>query len=336
MRRVIVYVVLLALLLSGCGAPVDPDTAQESIQVLAMDTAMLITTYGERSPAAAYACEDTIRDLEKQLSRTDPDSEVSRLNAAGGEAVEVGEDLYILLHEAACLSAETRGAFDVTVAPVVSAWGFTEDSFRVPSQKELEELTMAAREKELPVGTIQFRTRSLEEGIAFNEENRYGYNLEDRCFYPIYPSFVRTIEDLEKAGVTFVKLDETTVTDVRIRYYWDPEKMAGDSGQTADGGVVFAETWDKDSDESWTAIYDDEKDLKRLIPALIFLDYRNMNCYYEMEMPANADTFVTANFDISSDHQDRGRSSGGFGINMKLLSSEDTVRFKLAGQEETP
>lgn len=140
MKRLTVSVLLLALLLSGCGAQMSPDEAQESIQVIAMDTAMLITTYGERSPAAAYACEDTIRDLEKQLSRTDPDSEVSRLNAAGGEAVEVGEDLYILLHEAACLSAETRGAFDVTVAPVVSAWGFTEDSFRVPSQAELDGL----------------------------------------------------------------------------------------------------------------------------------------------------------------------------------------------------
>ena len=141
MRRLAIYASLLLLLLPGCGAPVDPDEAQESIQVLAMDTAMLITTYGERSPAAAYACEDTIRDLEAKLSRTDPDSEVSRLNAAGGEAVEVGEDLYFLLHEATCLSAETAGAFDPTVAPVVSAWGFAGgEEYRVPSQEELDQL----------------------------------------------------------------------------------------------------------------------------------------------------------------------------------------------------
>ena len=92
MRRLAIYVSLLLLLLPGCGAPVDPDEAQESIQVLAMDTAMLITTYGERSSAAAYACEDVIRDLEAKLSRTVEDSEVSRLNAAGGEMAEVGED----------------------------------------------------------------------------------------------------------------------------------------------------------------------------------------------------------------------------------------------------
>lgn len=140
MRRLTAYVFLLALLLSGCGAQMSPDEAQESIQVLAMDTAMLITTYGERSPAAAYACEDTIRDLEKQLSRTLEDSEVSRLNAAGGEAMEIGEDLLALLRSAQRYYELTDGAFDVTVAPVVSAWGFTADSFRVPAQGELEGL----------------------------------------------------------------------------------------------------------------------------------------------------------------------------------------------------
>ena len=99
MKRLPAYVFLLALLLTGCGAPLDPDEAQESIQVIAMDTAMLITTYGERSPAAAYACEDVIRDLEAKLSRTDPDSEVSRLNAAGMLA-ESGAELRSVLSQA--------------------------------------------------------------------------------------------------------------------------------------------------------------------------------------------------------------------------------------------
>lgn len=140
MKRLIPYVLLPVLLLSGCGARLSPDEAQESIQVIAMDTAMLITTYGERSPAAAYACEDVIRDLEAKLSRTDPDSEVSRLNNAGGEAVEVGEDLGRLIQIANTYHQWTDGALDISIAPVVSAWGFAEDSFRVPSQAELEEL----------------------------------------------------------------------------------------------------------------------------------------------------------------------------------------------------
>ena len=140
MRRLALYLLLLTLLLSGCGASIDPDEAQESIQVIAMDTAMLITTYGQRSVPAAYACEDTIRDLEKQLSRTDPDSEVSRLNNAGMLA-ESGAELRSILIQAGYYCQETGGAFDVTVAPVVAAWGFAGgDGYRVPSQEELDRL----------------------------------------------------------------------------------------------------------------------------------------------------------------------------------------------------
>ena len=124
MRRFTAYVLLTFLFLSGCSAPADPDTAQESIQVIAMDTAMLITTYGEHSVTAAYAAEDRIRELESALSRTDPDSEVSRLNAAGGEAVEISGDLQTILSQSAQYSQETGGAFDITVAPSPASPGF--------------------------------------------------------------------------------------------------------------------------------------------------------------------------------------------------------------------
>ena len=141
MKRLPAYALSLALLLSGCGGSVDPDEAQESIQVIAMDTAMLITTYGERSPAAAYACEDVIRDLEKQLSRTDPESAVSRLNGSGGEPVEVGEDLGVLFELAKYYRRSTGGAFNIAIAPVVSAWGFAGgEEYRVPSRGELDRL----------------------------------------------------------------------------------------------------------------------------------------------------------------------------------------------------
>ena len=41
MKRLTAYVLLTVLFLSGCGAQMSPDEAQESIQVIAMDTAML-------------------------------------------------------------------------------------------------------------------------------------------------------------------------------------------------------------------------------------------------------------------------------------------------------
>ena len=145
MRRLISITLALPLLLSltACfGPPVDPDTVQESIQVIAMDTAMVISTYGKRSTAAAYASEDLIRELESQLSRTEEESAVFRLNGTGTlELGEKAEDLFPLLEAADRYCRETGGAFDITVAPVVAAWGFAGGAeYRVPGNAELQKL----------------------------------------------------------------------------------------------------------------------------------------------------------------------------------------------------
>ncbi|MCI8812111.1 MAG: FAD:protein FMN transferase [Oscillibacter sp.] len=150
MRRFISIILapLLLLSLTGCfGPPVDPDTVQESIQVIAMDTPMLISTYGRRSTAAAYASEDLIRDLESRLSRTEADSAVSRLNR--GETVEPDEDLTTLLRLASCFRDRTGGAFNIGVAPLVSAWGFTTDHNQVPAPSEISRLLKVVEETAL-------------------------------------------------------------------------------------------------------------------------------------------------------------------------------------------
>ena len=62
-------------------------------------------------------------------------------DAAGElELGELGEELIPILRAAETYRRETDGAFDITVAPVMSAWGFAAGSFRVPSQAELDGL----------------------------------------------------------------------------------------------------------------------------------------------------------------------------------------------------
>jgi thiamine biosynthesis lipoprotein len=125
--------------LTGCGlSTTDPDTAQESIQVIAMDTPMIFTIYGEQSTHTSFLVEDLVRELDSMLSRTDESSQVSALNDVGSGTVDAA--LGQLLLASAEYTAATDGAFDITVAPVVSAWGFTTDSYQVPSQSELDRL----------------------------------------------------------------------------------------------------------------------------------------------------------------------------------------------------
>lgn len=134
-KKLLCFPLLLILaLLSACGD--EP----ERLQVIAMDTVMTFQTYGKAAEDVLVSASAEVRRLEDLLSRTDPESAVSRVNSAGGAPVEAGAELSALLETAAEYSRMTGGAFDITLAPVSSAWGFTTDSYRVPSQAELDAL----------------------------------------------------------------------------------------------------------------------------------------------------------------------------------------------------
>ena len=134
-KKLLCFPLLLILaLLSACGD--EP----ERLQVIAMDTVMTFQTYGKAAEDVLVSASAEVRRLEDLLSRTDPESAVSRVNSAGGAPVEAGAELSALLETAAGYSRMTGGAFDITLAPVSSAWGFTEDAYRVPAQTELDAL----------------------------------------------------------------------------------------------------------------------------------------------------------------------------------------------------
>lgn len=128
---------LLLLVLTGCAGP-PPAEEPYVEQLLAMDTVMTLTVYGGDGRQAAAEAGRRIRELESLLSATDGDSELYAANHHGGG--ELSGETAELLERALALCAETEGALDVTVYPVVRAWGFTTGEYRVPEPEELAAL----------------------------------------------------------------------------------------------------------------------------------------------------------------------------------------------------
>ena len=125
---------LLLCSLTACGKTEEP--ARQDI--FAMDTYMSLVAYGEDGQEALAAAAREINRLEQELSRTVCTSYIYKLNENGSAAVS--EETANLLKNALDYSAATGGLFDMTVAPLVSLWGITTDSPRVPSQSEMDAL----------------------------------------------------------------------------------------------------------------------------------------------------------------------------------------------------
>jgi len=128
---------LPALILSGCSRT---DVGVTKKTFLAMDTVMTLTVYGENGEAAAEQAASRILEIEKALSASAESSELAALNASAGEPVAVSRDVLNPLRSALGTAKKSGGALDITVLPLVEAWGFLTKDYHVPERAELDAL----------------------------------------------------------------------------------------------------------------------------------------------------------------------------------------------------
>jgi thiamine biosynthesis lipoprotein len=143
-------VCLAAMLLTGCGKSAAGDTTAETAsgekyqrQVYAMDTIMMLTAYGSQAESALAEAEQEIYTLEDDLDPENPDGSVYALNANTGSQVVVTPDCYSVMETTMHYYYLSGGALDPGLYPIIKAWGFTTETYRVPTQTELNSLLSA-------------------------------------------------------------------------------------------------------------------------------------------------------------------------------------------------
>ena len=107
-------------------------------EVFAMDTKMTVKVYGEGAPEAAREAKERLQALDALWSATHEGSDVARLNSGAGEAIALSPKTMRLLRMSEEVREETKGALDVTLAPLLQLWGFTGGVHRVPTAEEIE------------------------------------------------------------------------------------------------------------------------------------------------------------------------------------------------------
>lgn len=141
MKRKLLSFSFLLFLLCGCAAPAEQDYEEtEAVRdIFAMDTYMYLKAHGETAETALGIAAERILSLEETFSVTNENSDVWAINHAEGESVDISGDTARLLETATDIGRRTGGALDVTLYPVLTAWGFTADTQQIPDARTLSE-----------------------------------------------------------------------------------------------------------------------------------------------------------------------------------------------------
>ena len=131
--------------------PEHRDDGGVSMNVFAMDTYMNLLAYGDRAEEAIVAAAAEIHRIDDLLSTGNPESEISKINAAGGG--EVSDFTAGLIAESQTLYKETGGLFDIAIYPVMKLWGFPTQEYRVPEKAEIEAALKLADPSAITVGS---------------------------------------------------------------------------------------------------------------------------------------------------------------------------------------
>ena len=225
------------LLCAGCAGPAASGQEEPaSLQFFSMDTVMSITAYGEQSQAGVQAAREAVNRLDGLLSRTDPDSQISRLNAHAGDgtAVEVESDVAELLSFAQSVSQLLPGDFDITIAPVMDAWGFTTEERHVPTEQALSAALALVDSSQLEVDGAASTARLLQAGMEVD-------------LGAVAKGFAagEAEEALREAGVERATIDlGGNVTVIGTRPDGDPWRVAVKDPRNTDGYLCILELED--------------------------------------------------------------------------------------------
>jgi thiamine biosynthesis lipoprotein len=138
----------------------------------AMATRFEIVLHGDNPVSLRAAGEeafDEIERIEGRLSLYQPTSEIAHVNArAAREAVRVSPATFRVLEQAAKLSAETGGAFDITIGPLMRCWGFVGGAGQMPTPEAVVEARERTGMRHVELDAAGFTVRFAREGVMLD------------------------------------------------------------------------------------------------------------------------------------------------------------------------
>ena len=139
LKRYARYLSMAALLIvmSCSGCSLHPEQSYNK-STIAMDTTIQLRAEGKEAKEAVEEGLERVHQLDSLASAQNPDSDISRINAAAGQSyVQVDPSVYEMIAIAKEYSEKTQGAWDISVGIITKLWDIGNDDQHVPSDEEI-------------------------------------------------------------------------------------------------------------------------------------------------------------------------------------------------------
>lgn len=180
---------------------------------------------------------------EQLLSKTIDASDVSRINNAMGQTVTVDAETWEILRRAKEISAQTGGAFSITIAPVTALWSFTDTvTNMVPTDEARLKMLPLVDDQKIALG--ENNTVTLPAGMEIDLGGIAKGYIADKVADIIREKAYAGIVSLGGNVYTVGKKPDGSAFSVGIK---DPHNPAASKAiiYTGDGTVVTSGTYER-------------------------------------------------------------------------------------------
>ena len=180
---------------------------------------------------------------EQLLSKTIDASDVSRINSAMGQTVTVDPETWEILRRAKEISAQTGGAFSITIAPVTALWSFTDTvTNMVPTDEARLKMLPLVDDQKIALG--ENNTVTLPAGMEIDLGGIAKGYIADKVADIIREKAYAGIVSLGGNVYTVGKKPDGSAFSVGIK---DPHNPAASKAiiYTGDGTVVTSGTYER-------------------------------------------------------------------------------------------
>ncbi len=142
-KKTAVFVLIIGLIIAqaGCAGRREPISAQ----TFSFDTVCTVLVYDmdsfsrKKAEEAIQGAFALCREYERLFSRTREDTDISRINCAGGESVSCSPETVRMLEQGMEYQRLSDGRFCLAIGRLTSLWDFHEGSLRKPENSEILE-----------------------------------------------------------------------------------------------------------------------------------------------------------------------------------------------------